>query len=137
MMTKIIFSSTLLMALAWSAQAQQCTDEQMKKVLNEMPTTNNEDALNQKKFEERVETLAKLKRWSSSQKTNYAMKALLSEENHAKGQDPLSVSNKMMDAIAKKDCKTLEQMNKTSAEAGKQMWSTIFKKVDADIAKAK
>ncbi|HOY23301.1 MAG TPA: hypothetical protein PK002_09100 [Cellvibrio sp.] len=137
MYKKVIFLSALITTLALSAHAQQCTDEQMKKVMSEIPNTNTEDALNQKKFDEKVDTLTKLKHWNNSQKTDYAMKVMLSKENYAPGKDPLTVSTKMMNAFAKKDCKTIAEMNKISAEYGKQMWAGVFKKLDEDIAKAK
>jgi len=132
-----IFAAALLTAVSFSASAQQCTDEEMKKVMSEASDDKQLDQINQKKFDEKVDALAKLKHWNDSQKTSYALKILETHSGFGTAQDPFALATDMMKALQKKDCKKMGELNKKSVEVNKKMWASLFKKVDDDIAGVK
>lgn len=133
----LIFVAALLTAVSFSSSAQQCTDAEMKKVMGETSSNKKIDDINQKKFDEKVDALAKLKHWNDSQKASYGMNVLASQSGGESGQDSLTLAMDMMKAIQKRDCKKVEELNKKSVDVSQKMWVALIKKVDDDIAGVK
>ncbi len=133
----LIFAAALLTAVSFSSSAQQCTDAEMKKVMDEAASDKKMDDINQKKFDEKIDALAKLKHWNDSQKASYGLKIMESHSGFGTAQDPFALATDMMKAIQKKDCKKMGELNKKSVEVNKTMWASLIKKVDDDIAGVK
>lgn len=133
----LILAAALLTASSFSVQAQQCSDEEMKKVMSEASNDKQLDQINQKKFDEKVDTLAKLKHWNDSQKASYGMKVLANQGGGNSADNPFALAMDMMNAVQKRDCKKVAELNKKSVEVNKKMWASLFKKVDDDIAGVK
>jgi hypothetical protein len=133
----LILATALLTAFSFSAHGQQCSDEEMKKVMSESSNNKKLDEINQKKFDEKVDALAKLKHWNDSQTASYGMKVLANQGAGNSADNPLTLAMDMMNAIQKRDCKKVAEINKKSEEANKKMWASLFKKIDDDIASVK